>query len=159
MGLDALKKGIRMLVFLILPAMAWEDYGFVGGMKRGWTVFRSHLSAFATGFSLTWLVTLVIFLPVGIIFELEDAGMLHIPEFGWFIAILYIGAGWSFSIYLEQMFAAGLYLWHMKWEEAVETARAAGNPEPSIDSIQRPSLLDSTPEFAQDGQRNPTGTE
>ena len=24
-GLDALRKGVRMLVFLILPAIAWED--------------------------------------------------------------------------------------------------------------------------------------
>jgi hypothetical protein len=51
-------------------------------------------------------------------------------------------------MYLEQMFTASLYLWYLKWEEVATTSESAGRARLSMDEVPRPSLLDSTDEFA-----------
>lgn len=52
------------------------------------------------------------------------------------------GGSGSYSIYLEQMFTAQLYLWHIKWEKAVKKAREDGKEAPSLRDVPRPSVLD-----------------
>jgi hypothetical protein len=42
--------------------------------------------------------------------------MIQFTEHQWMGLILYIGLAWSFSMHLEQMFSACLYLWHLKRE-------------------------------------------
>lgn len=142
LSIDALKKGVRMLVFLVLPAIVWEDRGFRDGMRRGYEVFRENLSAFATGFSLTWLITGFIFLPVAIVLELASEEVIRLTATQWYVVIGYIGVAWSVSIYLEQLFTADLFLWHLEWEQAVEAAEANGERAPDIRDVPRPSLLD-----------------
>lgn len=148
LSLDALKKGVRMVVFLIIPAIAWEDRGFWDATKRGFSVLRSHVGTFATGFSLTWLITALVFLPPTILFKLSDEGLVAVPEWGWYLVIAYIGMAWSYSLYLEQMFVAGLFLWHRNWEEAA-AAREQGEPEPTLRDVRQPSLFDSTPDLVE----------
>ena len=142
LSIDALKKGIRMLVFLVLPAIVWEKRGLRDSLHRGYEVFRSNVVAFATGFTLTMLVTLVVFLPAGVVLYLTDAGLLQLSPTQWYLVLLYVGFTWSVSIYLEQLFTADLFLWHVEWEQAVAAAREAGEPEPELRDVPRPSLLD-----------------
>jgi hypothetical protein len=142
LGIDALKKGVRMLVFLVLPAIAWEDRGFTDAVRRGYEVFRDNIAAVATGFSLTYLVAGVLFLPVSIVLEAANEGLISLSATQWYLVIGYIGAAWSFSIYLEQMFVADLFLWHKEWEQAVDAARRAGGDRPSMRDVPRPTLLD-----------------
>ncbi len=141
-GIDALKKGVRMLVFLVLPAIAWEDRGFVGAVRRGYEVFRNNVAAVATGFSLTYLIAGVLFLPVGILLELANEGLVSLTATQWYLVIGYSGAAWSLSIYLEQMFVADLFLWHTEWEQAVAAAERRGEEPPSMREVPRPTLLD-----------------
>lgn len=70
-----------------------------------------------------------------------------LPEYAWVLTIMYIAFVWSYSVYLEQMFAAGLYLWHMKWERAVGNAQRDGTPIPSMRQIPQPSILDDVHEL------------
>jgi hypothetical protein len=142
LSIDALKKGIRMLVFLILPAIVWEDRGFRDGVSRGLDVFRENVVVFATGFSLTYLVAALVFLPVGITFGLADEGLIQLSAGQWYLVMAYLGIAWSFSVYLEQLFTADLFLWHVEWEQAVTAAEASGDPVPEIRDVPRPSLLD-----------------
>jgi hypothetical protein len=142
LSLNALKKGIRMLVFLVLPAIAWEGKGFRAAVSRGYTVFRDNVSAIATGFSLTYLIAAVLFLPVGIILEASSEGLITLSVTQWYLVIAYIGGAWSFSIYLEQMFVADLFLWHKEFEQAVEAAEREGHEKPSMREVPRPTLLD-----------------
>ncbi len=138
----ALEKGVRMVVFLILPAIAWENLSFWKSVKKGIAVFKSNLSAFVTGFVLTGLATAIIFLPPALLFYISDEMEIIFPEWVWVITIIYIAFGWSYSIYLEQMFTAELYLWNHKWEKEVTKAQAENRPIPTLNDIPRPSVLD-----------------
>lgn len=142
LSIDALKKGIRMIVFLILPAIVWEDRGFRDGVARGYEVFRENIVAFATGFTLTYIVAGFIFLPAAVVLELSSEEVIRLTGSQWYLVIGYIGIAWSFTIYLEQLFTADLFLWHVEWEQAVEAAEANGEPAPDIRDVPRPSILD-----------------
>ena len=148
--IEALQKGVRMVVFLIMPAIVWEDLSFKDATKKGLAVLRAHLSDFGAGYALTYAAAAVVFLPPAIIFELGtgrhgNPPLFHFPDAIWVGTIIYIGLAWSFSIYLEQMFMAQLYLWHMKWEESISQAKLNHQPLPSFNDVARPELLAKTP--------------
>ena len=148
--IEALQKGVRMVVFLIMPAIAWENLSFYDATKKGLAVLRAHLSDFGAGYALTYAAAAIVFLPPAIIFELGtgrhgNPPLIHFPDAAWVGTIIYMGLAWSFSIYLEQMFMAQLYLWHMKWEESVSQAKMAHQPLPEFDQVGRPELLAKTP--------------
>jgi len=150
--IEALAKGIRMIIFLILPAVAWEDLGFVDAIKKGLRVLRSHLAEFASGYALTYVAATIVFLPPAIMFELGtgrhgNPPLIHFPDSVWVGVIVYIGFAWSFCMYLEQMFTANLYLWHLKWERKVDSAKKEGQPLPDFVDIEQPSLLDNIPDL------------
>jgi hypothetical protein len=143
----ALNKGIRMVVFLILPAIAWEGLGFIGATKKGIAVFRTHLAQFAKGFVLTEIIAFVLFLPPGILFSVSAKFDVQFPSVVWMVVIIYIGFAWSYSIYLEQMFTAELYLWNLKWEREVKARQLRGERLPELEEIPKPMLLDEVPEL------------
>lgn len=148
--IEALQKGVRMVVFLIMPAIVWENLSFYGATKKGLAVLRAHLSDFGAGYALTYAAAAIVFLPPAIIFELGtghhgNPPMIHFPDSVWVGTIIYMGLAWSFSIYLEQMFMAQLYLWHMKWEETVSQAKLRHQPPPEFDDVARPELLAKVP--------------
>lgn len=144
---EALNKSVRMVVFLILPAIAWEGLGFFRATRKGLGILKTNLSTFVTGFTLTYLAALIVFLPPSILFYFSEKMELTLPDFVWIIAIIYIGFAWSYSMYLEQMFTANLYLWHMKWEKEVEKAKQENRPLPSLRDVPRPSILDDVPDL------------
>jgi hypothetical protein len=150
--IEALEKGIRMIVFLILPAVAWEDLSFILSIKKGLRVLKAHLAEFASGYALTYAAAVIIFLPPAIIFGLGTGEhgytpLIHFPDSVWIGVIIYIGFAWSFCMYLEQMFTANLYLWHLKWERKVEFAKQRNQPLPDFKDIEQPSLLDNIPDL------------
>ncbi|MBI1977787.1 MAG: hypothetical protein HYS55_03445 [Candidatus Omnitrophica bacterium] len=149
---EALEKGIRMIVFLILPAVVWEDLSFIMAIKKGFRILKAHLAEFASGYALTYAAAVIVFLPPAIIFELgtgqhSNPPLIHFPDSVWTGVTVYIGFAWSFCMYLEQMFTASLYLWHLKWERKVELAKKQGQPLPEFKDVERPSLLDNVPDL------------
>lgn len=148
--IDALQKGVRMVMFLILPAIAWEHLGFFKGVKKGLAVFRAHLGLFGTGYALTYAAAAVVFLPAAVILTLGTghhggAPLVQFPSWVWVATIIYMGCAWSLSLYLEQMFMAQMYLWHMNWERAVAQAKETGASAPAFKDVPRPELLAKTP--------------
>ena len=145
--LQGLMKGFRMIIFLILPAVVWERMSFIRATKRGFSIFKKNISIFSGAFMFTWLATLIIFIPPFILFSvsdiLEEDGIM-VPDWVWFITIIYVIFAWSYAIYLEQMMTAELYLWHYKWEREVRKAKEKGEIPPSIYQVATPSLLDDT---------------
>lgn len=139
---EALQKGVRMIVFLILPAIAWEDKSPVKATKKGLGVLKTHLAEFTTGFALTELAAIIVFLPPVILFVISDEFEVTFPDFVWYIAIIYCAFAWSFSLFLEQMFAAELYLWHLIWEKECSIAKAENRELPKLREVKRPSVLD-----------------
>ena len=149
---EALQKGVRMVVFLILPAIAWENLSFWQSVKKGLAVFKANLSVFVTGFVLTGLAASIIFLPPALLFYISDKAELTLPSWVGVITIIYIAFGWSYSIYLEQMFTAELYLWNHKWEKEVAKAQQEGRLIPTLNQVARPSILDDVHELVEKSQ-------
>lgn len=150
--IDALKKGVRMVMFLIMPAITWENMSFPAATRKGLAVLRAHLGDFASGYALTYAASAVVFLPTLVIFELGtgrhgNPPLFHFPDWVWVGTIIYDGFAWSFCIYLEQLFMAQLYLWNMKWEQKVEEAKRDGKPLPMFTEVERPELLAKTPDL------------
>jgi len=142
---DALNKGIRMIAFLIYPAVAWERND--APIKRGLGVARVHAPEFASGFILTELAAAIVFLPPAILFWFVGEAEISLSDGVWYAVIVYCAFAWSISILLEQLFAAELYLWDMKWRKACSEAEISGAPLPKLRDVSRPSILDDIKEF------------
>lgn len=139
---EALEKAVRMVIFLILPAIAWENLSFLAATKKGFLILRENLYVFVSGYVLTGLAASIIYLPPTLLLYSADKFDLTLPTWLWIIAIIYLAFGWSYSIYLEQMFSAELYLWNYKWQKAKARAEQQGLPIPALSEISRPTLLD-----------------
>jgi len=148
--LGSLEKGLRMFVFLTLPAVAWEGLSFRPAIKRGRDVFEKRFTEFGTGFALTGLAILIFFLPPAIISYLANWHTVIFPDWVWWLTILYTAFMWSYSIYLEQMFTAELYLWHLWWEKEVAKAQQENRPIPEFSAVPAPSIFDDIYEFNDD---------
>ena len=138
LGLSLLRKLIRMILFLSLPAIVWEKKGAISSLKKSFQIIKTHSFYFFSTCSLTLTVVIMIILPLSFIFVLDERGVL-IPNLLWTIIIIYIGIIWSLQIYLEQMMTGMLYLWHLKWEKS--------GRKDSLLSVPKPNLLDDFQEF------------
>jgi hypothetical protein len=138
LGLDMFEKLVRMTVFSMLPAIAWEDLGPWQAAKKGSRVIRLHSIQFLTNYGLTAAAGLLMAIPLIPIVILDDQHV-HLPSVVWICVIIYSGIIWTIQIYLEQMSVALLYLWHLKWEEA--------GAQGDLSSVPQPTLLDGIPEF------------
>ncbi len=136
---EALNQGVRMLAFLIFPAIAWERHA--KPIRRGLGVALAHKTEFASGFALTWMAAGVVFLPPAFVFTLSEQTDVPFADWVWYAVILYSGLAWSFTMLLEQLFTAELYLWDMKWREACEQA-GPDAPTIKLRDVPRPSILD-----------------
>jgi hypothetical protein len=132
-GLSMIEKLIRMVVFLALPSIAWENQGPISAVRRAFSVIKEHTTQFLVAYSLTLAVSMMLFIPLAIVFTLSKEGVEFSSTF-WTAVIIYEGIIWSLSIYLEQMSTAILYLWHIKWTKY----GAKGN----LNSVSKPDLFD-----------------
>jgi len=139
--LDMVDQAVRMLVYLIMPAIAWEDMGFFRAVKRGFHVLKKNKAEFATGFAITWVFGLLVGIPVGLVMYIDSQDV-EMPVVVWYLTGAYIVACGMYYMYLEQMFVAMLYLWHLQWEKATRQARQTGAPLPDLQDVRRPSLMD-----------------
>lgn len=149
-----LQKGIRLYVFLTLPAVAWDDKGPIDAFKRAAEVFKRRWDDFFVGFASTAALNWLILYPasilaaIGVILVVFLSPMFNSMTLFWVGVIMFILSsiygvvGSQVGFYIEQMYMGQLYLWHKKWEKAVEEAKAQGKPEPDFNSIPAPSFLD-----------------
>lgn len=144
---DALRKAGRMVAFLVLAAVAIEGKGTRGAFRRGFQVVRQNLRPFAAGFALTEVAAALVFLPVGLFLYITSKADLVWPQTVWYGVIGYLAVAWSLSLYLEQMYCAGLYLWYVAWERHVAAASAAGQPVLPMSQVRPPQLFDGVPDL------------
>lgn len=103
---DLLHKGIRMGVFLSLPAIAWEGADPVKAVRRSVSILKSEWPSFLGAAGLSELFIAVVGLPLALGFWLAPDWMW--AHFTWVLAAA--GVLWTLKIYLEQMMMAELYL-------------------------------------------------
>jgi hypothetical protein len=142
LSIDLVQKLVRMLVFLSLPAVCWRGMSGFSAMGEGLRTARKHAVEFLAGYVLSGGAAALLFLPVALPAYLDAKKVIHVPEHAWPAMFVYLAFAWSFSIYIEQMFTAELYLWHMKWDKAVKHAQKNGAIEPKLSEVKRPSLAD-----------------
>jgi hypothetical protein len=124
LGLDMIEKLIRLIAFLSLPAIAWEDKGAFQALKRAFQIIRENPIQFLATYTLTSVASGIMLLPLIPIWLAAKAGV-HISDVIWTIVIIYEGITWSLTVYLEQMTLGLLYIQH------VNTA-TSGSVSPSI---------------------------
>ncbi len=147
LSFDLINSGVRLVAFMIFPAIAWEDETSMNAVKKGFAVIKANIAEFVTGFALTEIAAAIIFLPPGIVYYFSDELKVNFPPYVWVITILYIAMGWTLYLYLQQMFAALLYMWNKRWLKQVKKAQAENLPIPSLRDVRPPNLLDNIPDL------------
>jgi hypothetical protein len=145
----ALEKGVRMVMFLVVPAIAWEGLGPVEAAQRGVEILQENKAEFARGYVLTYVATFAAALPAALVFMLGSSHhgqpIIAFPEWVWAVLIIYLGLLWSFSIYLEQLFMAQIYVWHLTWERAMRDALDTGAKLPELVDTPCPEMFAKSP--------------
>lgn len=145
--LDLIKSGVRMVVFYIYPAIAWENQTTLNAIKKGFAGIKNNALNFVTSFFTIEMASVFIFLPAGLMISFADVFNINYSELTWKLLILYIACAFAYYLYLQQMSAAILYMWNMKWEKAVQEAIKEGREIPKLEDIKRPDLLDDIPDL------------
>ncbi len=138
LGLIMIEKLIRMIVFLTLPAIAWENKGPFSSIGQSFRIFKKHPVQFMTTYTLTGIIAIMMGLPLLIIFGLDKKGVTF-PAETWTGIIIYEAIIWTLGIYFEQMSVGLLYLWHLRWAEC--------GSQGELSSVPRPDLLDNVYEL------------
>ena len=133
LGLDMLEKLVRMVVFMALPAVAWENKGPFAAYKRSFQIIKKHPTQFLASYTLTLVAAVVMALPLLPIYILNKLDIV-LPTSVWVAVIIYVGIIWTLEIYMEQMSVGILYLWHMKWEKK--------GSKGELSSVEKPDLFD-----------------
>jgi len=145
----ALEKGVRMVMFLVVPAIAWEGLGVVEAARRGIDILRENKAEFARGYALTYVATFAAAVPAALVFLLGSSRhgppIVAFSQSVWVGLVIYLGLLWSFSIYLEQLFMAQIYLWHLTWERAVREALDQGKEMPELVDTPCPEMFARSP--------------
>ena len=142
---DLVKSGVRMVVFFIYPAIAWEDETCINAIKKGFNGIKNNFVEFVTGFVGVEFAAAIIFIPVAIMFKSLEGQ--QVDDSVYMYLIMYLAFATSLYLYLQQMQAGILYMWNMKWVKAVENAVAEGVPIPKLQDVKKPSLLDDIPDL------------
>lgn len=138
LGLNMLEKLVRMVVFMALPAVAWEHKGPFAAYKKSFQIIKKHPTQFLTSYSLTFAAGLVMALPLISIYILSEMHVV-LPTNVWVAVLIYSCIIWTLQIYLEQMTTGMLYLWHLKWVK--------NGSKGKLSSVKRPDLFDEIYEF------------
>ena len=131
LGLSMIEKLIRMVVFLSLPAIAWENKGPFSALGKAFGVIKRHAVQFLTTYTLTGIAALFMAIPLVIIFALDESGV-KFSDLFWTVVIIYEGIVWTLGIYLEQMSTGMLYLWHLKWVQNGSVGELSSVPKPDL---------------------------
>jgi hypothetical protein len=85
----ALEKGVRMVMFIVVPAIAWEGLGVVEAARRGIDILRENKAEFARGYALTYVATFAAAVPAALVFLLGSSR--HGPPIVAFAQSVWVG--------------------------------------------------------------------
>ena len=125
----------------------WNEDNCIDAVKKAAAAIKQNFQEFLSGFFSIEIIVTILAIPAGIMFYLADERNIVFSDNAWLILIIYIAFVSSLYLYLQQMFAATLYLWIIKWKRAVRKAKLDKTPEPALQDIIPPSLLDNVPDL------------
>ena len=142
--LDVIKDLLRLAVFLSVPAILWRKKGTFWAIWEWMRVIWKHPAEFLWILGSMLFIWILMWVPLAIIFTMSD-NWYKFPDWVWIITIIYEWIMWTFYMYMEQMSATLLYLWHYKW---VTINKKSENWEKiPFKDVKRPSLIDNYSEF------------
>ncbi|MBQ9150515.1 hypothetical protein IJX73_06250 [bacterium] len=147
LGIDAIQSGLRMIIFFIQPAIAWESENTINALKKGMACIKANIGEFTIGLLASEFMFFTLTLPIGIIFAISEANITHFSETIWLIVTIYTLFASSLYIFIQQTFAASLYLWNLNWLKAAQRAYKNNQQIPKLKDIKKPSLLDGINDF------------
>ena len=150
-AIDLLDRGTRMVVFMIFPAIAWEDKNPIAAAKKGWNILKNNIAEFTLGVIQIEAMAAIIGIPVAIFaavlriyrHSVSDTTLILLM-ISFIVYVILVG---YICMYIEQMYAASLYMWYVKWEKAVVKASVNNEYMPKLQEIPKPSLLDNVPDL------------
>lgn len=131
LGVNMVEKLIRMIVFMALPAIAWENKGSFKALGSSLHIIRKHPTEFLTSYSLTFVIGILMAIPLAIVFTLSENGVIF-PQAFWVGVIIYEGMIWTLGIYFEQISVSLLYMWHLNWSKLGEKGNLSDLPRPNL---------------------------
>lgn len=106
-----------MVVFLILPAIAWEDLSTSKAFAKGFKILGEEKKEFLVAYGITGIFTISVMLIPTIIYTINDKLSLNLPESFWIGVLVYMAFAASLSFLVEQLYVAELYFDYMKGEK------------------------------------------
>jgi hypothetical protein len=104
---DFLTKGLRLSVYLALPAIAWEEVNAYQAVRRAIRIIRTQFASFLGALTFSGIFFALVGLPMGLVaYFAPDWVKAH-----WKPLLIYSAMMWTLKTYLEQMMMAELYLW------------------------------------------------
>jgi hypothetical protein len=108
---DTFAGALRMMGFMLIPIMVFEGVGLQDAYRRLKKTLRDSPISALTGLALTKMAWAFIFLVVVALAKFgESLGEITTGAIV-LLGFPLLGIGWMFAMYLEQLFASGLYLY------------------------------------------------
>jgi hypothetical protein len=142
--LDVLKDLLRLSVFLSVPSILWRKKWTFWAIWEWMKIIWKHPWEFLWIFGSMFLIWILMWIPLAVIFTLSDKWV-EFPDWVWILTIIYEWIMWTFYIYMEQMSATLLYLWHYKW--VTMNKKASDWKRIDFKDVKKPSLIDDLYEF------------
>ena len=108
-----------MIVFLILPAIAWEDLGPVNAFRKGPYILGEVKKEFMVAYGMSGIFALTVMAVPGVIYYVDQKLTLNLPELFWVAVLIYMAFASSFSLTIEQLYVAKLYSRYMNRRKAL----------------------------------------
>jgi hypothetical protein len=137
---DRIDKGVRMLIFLMLPGIALDDRSTRDAYEEARYLFTNHFATILSGYGLTVALGVLTFLPLIVFFFVTN--WFGFPLWSLYVIVAYIGISWSFGMLVEQLFCGELYLWYSYVNTELVQAKRDGRPvETGIGFRSKPDYL------------------
>jgi len=114
-----------MFIFLLLPGIVWDNLSISGAWNKANDILGSQVGRFLDGYTTTYLLGFILALPL-VVFYILVRSDVPLPHYAWYLFSLYGTCASCYLIYLEEMYAASLYLWYGEWTAIQAKALANG---------------------------------
>ena len=142
--LDVIKDLLRLSVFLSVPSILWRKKWTFWAIWEWMKIIGKHPWEFLWIFGSMFFIGILMWIPLAIIFTMSD-NWYQFPDWVWILTIIYEWIIWTFYMYMEQMSATLLYLWHYKW--VTKNKKSENWEKIPFKDIEKPSLTDDYYEF------------
>jgi len=112
-------SALRMMGFMLIPIMVFEEVGLRSAYGRLKTTLKTSPISALSGLALTKMASVIIFLLTAGVLSAVDSLDKTTAGLVLLLGFPIAGVGWMFAMYLEQLFATGLYLYSAAPQSAV----------------------------------------